>query len=353
MRKTLNIGKVNKIIFFGGSDLLVELVCLAVDMKFDIFVFCVRRHLLEKLRSNTNLTLSELLKKKRIPFQEADDINRSPILNKIVTDTSIGIGLGEAYSFNRKTISLFKERLFDLMMIDLPRYRGGAHFTWQILHGDKTGCWNIQIINEKMIPGVFDSGEIALTRKFKIPERSENPENYFNISDKQAKVLFKDFLSKIINMEDFKLKKVNEKNSLFFPRLHTESQGFINWSWSGKDICRFINGFSKPYKGASTFIDNRKVFLRECSLFAKDGSFHPFTSGLILRISDKSIFVASRDACLRINEIYDEYGKPFSGLLKTGQRMYTPLKKLEEAMLFTSEYDQLGLVRRKGKEYSV
>ena len=53
------------------------------------------------------------------------------------------------------------------MGIPLPRYRGGAHFSWMIMQNEKNNGACLQLINEDMVQGVYDSGEILLEIKFK------------------------------------------------------------------------------------------------------------------------------------------------------------------------------------------
>ena len=45
------------------------------------------------------------------------------------------------------------------MGIPLPKYRGGAHFTWMILQNEKNNGACFRIINENSEQGVFDSGD--------------------------------------------------------------------------------------------------------------------------------------------------------------------------------------------------
>ena len=51
--------------------------------------------------------------------------------------------------------------------------------------------------------------------------------------------------------------KQNEGSSVYMPRLHTLTNGFINWDWSSKEIGLFIRAFDDPHEGASTFIDSK------------------------------------------------------------------------------------------------
>ena len=44
------------------------------------------------------------------------------------------------------------------------------------------------------------------------------------------------------------MRKQLKKNSTYWPRIDTESHGWINWNWSGEEILNFIKAFDDPNK---------------------------------------------------------------------------------------------------------
>jgi methionyl-tRNA formyltransferase len=344
--KKETIGPVDTIILFGGGMSVVDFAREAKKQGLRTCVFAAPRHLSESFREEHNATLQEILEKGGILCYSSGDINRSPDLRKVVTGHTLGLGLGEVYVFSKETIDLFRGRLFDFMVIHLPQYRGGAHFTWQILRNDRIGCWNIQRINEEMVPGVFDSGEILKSREYIIPPSARIPDDYFKAARSEAKNLFIEFLAEVQADASFTPTALQEQFRSYFPRLYTLRHGFINWAWTGGEIERFICAFDNPYPGASTFVAGRRVFLKSCQLHDTDGTFHPFMAGLIYRIEGSAIFVAVNNGSLVVRSITDEHGADLSSSLKPGQRFYTPASLLEDAMQFDAEYDANGLTGR-------
>lgn len=341
-----SIGPVDTIILFGGGTSIVDFAKEAQKSGVNIYVFAAPRHLNELFQEEQNATLQEILKNECIPFFSSTDINTSADLRNVITDRTLGLGLGEVYVFSKATIDLFKRRLFDFMVIRLPQYRGGAHFTWQILRNDRIGCWNIQRINEEMVPGVFDSGEIIKTREYIIPQSARIPNDYFEVARKEAKNLFIEFLAEVQGGASFSPSVVQEQFRSYFPRLYTLRHGFINWAWTGEEIERFICAFDDPYPGASTFIAGKRVFLKACQIDNNDGPFHPFMAGLIYKIEGTILFVAVRNGSLVVRSVTDEHGADFSPRLQPGQRFYTPASSLEEAIQFDAEYDANGLTSK-------
>ena len=118
------------------------------------------------------------------------------------------------------------------------------------------------------------------------------------------------------------------------PRLHTLSNGFINWNWSSKEIELFIRAFDDPHEGASTFSDNQTFRLKKCSILKGNQFFHPFQAGLVFRKKSGAIYVAAGNKGLEIKETFDEKGNEVSSQIKLGQRFSTPNENLEKAKIY-------------------
>jgi methionyl-tRNA formyltransferase len=141
----MKFNKINKVILFGGAPLLAATVKLLNDAKIEVIVFTSPRHAVEILDSS-GCTLREALDISACKYIETEDINTCLSLRKEITEFTLGIGMGEAWTFDEDLINLFRGRLLDFMGIPLPRYRGGAHYTWMILRGDMQGGWNEHVL---------------------------------------------------------------------------------------------------------------------------------------------------------------------------------------------------------------
>jgi methionyl-tRNA formyltransferase len=339
----MNFGRIDRIVLFGGDRLLADLAQeLLKKDKYSLIVYSSDRHLKEPVYPGGE-TLEEALRKKPIEVRSSQDINSDPDIRGLITPSTLGLGFGEAWSFSKEILDLFGGRLLDFMGIRLPRDRGGAHHTWKILRGDRLGCCHLQIINEFMVQGEFDSGEIVKSREFLFPAEARLPADYAEALTAQGIALVMDFLSEIEAGKDFPLSLPQESFSLFFPRLYTQTHGFIDWSWDTRDIERFICAFDDPYAGASTFLKGTRVYLKKCQADYNEGSFHPFQSGLIFKKGEHSLFVASRSGTLVIESVQDESGSDLIPSLKVGQRFFTPRENLEAAMRFEARYSAEGL----------
>ncbi len=339
----MNFEKIDHIILFGGAPLLAAFAKdLAKKKEYSITVFSSTRHL-EEIIFPEGKKLKDILIDNNISHYDTPDINEDMHIRNSITKNTMGIGLGETWSFKKELIDLFDGRLLDFMGIRLPQYRGGAHYSWQILRRNRIGCCNLQIINEEMVQGVFDSGEIVKTKEYFFPPSVRIPQNYFDFAVEQELKFLNEFLEEVSAGKDFSLTKVQENFSIYFPRLYTLQHGFIDWSWNSEDIELFICAFDDPYPGASTFLNGERVFLKDCYLEFNDGPFHPFQIGLVYKKTNDAVFVATRQGTLVIKEILDEYGVRDTENIKIGMRLYTPKKYLEEAMMYQAVYDAGGI----------
>jgi methionyl-tRNA formyltransferase len=338
----MNLGQIEHIILFGGAPLLSAFAKYLKRQGVAVTVFSSKRHLQESIFQE-NQTLEQILIFNEIPYFSCPDINDDTNIRPLITETTLGIGLGEVWSFRKDLIARFGGRLLDFMGIRLPRYRGGAHYTWQILRKNRIGCCNLQIINEEMIQGVLDSGEIVKSKEYFFPASARIPQDYFDFAIKEEVAFLEEFVEEVRQGKDFPLSRVQENFSLYFPRLYTLKHGWIDWSWSGPDIELFICAFDDPYPGASTFLGDMRVFLKDTFFDSDDGPFHPFQAGLVYKKANSAIFVATREGSLIVKKVLNENGENLFDGVKVGQRLFTPGKYLEDAMTYSAVYDEEGI----------
>ena len=133
--------------------------------------------------------------------------------------------------------------------------------------------------------------------------------------------------------------------SSYWPRLHTDTHGYIGWDWKLEDIERFVCAFDDPYAGAITFVNDRKVRIKNCLSSLSDGTFHPFQTGIVYKITGAALFVAAGDGSLVVRDVFDENGVNVTLDIRVGDRFETPVEYLEEARRFRAVYTSAGLKR--------
>ena len=73
----------------------------------------------------------------------------------------------------------------------------------------------------------------------------------------------------------------------------------------------------------------------------KKGNYHPFQSGLIIRINKIGLFVIAKKGIILIKNYNFENNKDYKPFV--GQRLFTPQTILEESLNYIPSYNSKGL----------
>lgn len=335
VNKKINFGKIRKVILFGGDIIMRYTILKLKAAGFEIAVFSGKRNLNQKIDS---CSLEDFLLKEKINFVETSDINSNKVIQGMVKSDTLGISFSAPWIFKKNFIDLFSGRLLNYHQRNLPKDRGGGGFSWMILKGDKKSACLIHQIDKDI-----DAGAIVKSEKFLFPSSCEIPNDYEEYSFKKDKIFFDIFIHEIKNEKTFSLTVQDENVSTYFPRLHSLTQGLIDWRWAREEIVRFIKAFDDPYCGASTYLNNEKIFIKKCAPSKDKEKFHIFMSGLIYRKDNKAVFVATKDGGIKISQITNSEGESIMDIIKPGRRFFTPINCLEEAIKFYPIYTSEGL----------
>lgn len=231
-------------------------------------------------------------------------------------------GIGPEWIFSSFTLELAK-RWININIIPFPRYLGGAHVTWQILNGDQEGS----VVFQEMTREV-DQGAILAKYDFRYSSSNDSPIVRFERNQEELKKTLPQFMSNFSLEKTIPQHRKSDQKGEYWPRLRTETHGWIDWNWSALHILRFINAFSHPYPGARTRLGNEIVVIRVGRIL-ESREFHPFSAGIILRKNDgNSLIIACRDAVLELEcEIPNDLRHSFLD----GSRLFTLLEDLEFA----------------------
>ncbi len=336
----MKLGKIESILLIGGARLLAEFAERLKQDKLQVVVVSSPRHLGEAVRRDGAI-LESVLARLSVPVLSAEDINREPRVDRYITDSTLGIAIGAAWVFEKPFVSKFKGRLLDFMGIRLPQFRGGAHYTWQILMKNRTGSCNLQVIE-----GGAESlhkGPVIKSHQYFFPPNCRIPRDYFDAAVPQEAQFLMEFLCDVQQEKSFEPIPLQEQFNSYYPFLSTQKQGFINWSWNTQEIESFICAFDEPYMGASTFLRGRRVFLKDAHAEYVDGLFHPFQVGLVYRVCNGAIYVVTREGSIVVRRMTDEKSQNVLASVTVGMRLFTPQSVLEEAMQYDAVYGASGL----------
>ena len=277
----------NKILFFGGGFLLLNLIKLCKKKKIPLVVFTEKRHLYEYF---DNKSLREILTKKKIKFFLVNSKNFQSKIEKKCVKRSIGISYRFSFLFSEKIIKKFQNRLVNIHSQALPNFRGKGGFTWNILSKSNQIGSTMHLISSKV-----DKGPIILSikKKFKIENKNYNQIEK-NVIEIDIKIL-KFFINKILSNQYFKIKKISQNDSFYFPSINSKKNAWLDLNWTSENISKFINSFSKKYGGAMSYLNKKKIWLINSKREMKNKSFHPFQVGIVYKIASNRIYILSRD----------------------------------------------------------
>ena len=333
----MDIAKHNteNIVLIGGSRLLAELSLEFFKTNKNYYSFTSKRQLNDPIEAD-GTTLKDFFQRHNLILNISDDINSDSNFIKVTEKNSLVIGLGQSWKLTIETLKRLENRVFDFMGIDLPRFRGGAHYSWQILMGNKNGACHFELIDEFTEQGKTDSGIVIMSEKYKFPDDCRIPIDYFNFAVNKEKQFILRFINEVSIGKNFKKSEIDNQQSTYFPRLKTTNNGFIDWNSKIVEIEKFICAFDSPYFGAITYLKNKKVHIKSAFIDEEDINFHPFQRGLIFRSTKSSIFVCCFGGALRIEEVIYN-GENIVHQIEIGERLYTPTKTLEKALKIENE----------------
>jgi RimJ/RimL family protein N-acetyltransferase/methionyl-tRNA formyltransferase len=322
-----NAGVVDGLCFVGGGDLMVKCILDARRMGFQVAAILSPRHV-EEVSQDSRLSIGALLEENRIEYSVANtaaEAHPSGVFTN--TERVLGIGFGPAWVLPSDVLRGYGCGFVNFNGIPLPHYLGGAHYSWQILNHSRQGGNYIQEVSDDV-----DRGDLLMEECFELSSEAVIPQDYFVETSGVARRFVAKFLARVKDREDFDRRPFAqiEAQRLYFPRLDTLADGWINWSWTAKDIESFCNAFSWPYSGASTEYKQDRLFLHRVRVASVEGSesLHPYCAGLIVRSTPVEVIVAAVGGFL----VLDEWS--FAGVqksLREGERLFTPQSRLATA----------------------
>ncbi|WP_417820432.1 methionyl-tRNA formyltransferase [Terasakiella sp.] len=193
----------------------------------------------------------------------------------------------------------------------LPDYSGGAPLVWAMINGEeKTGISFFQFAD-----GV-DNGPIVAQVETKILPKDTIATLYDRIEE-----LGLDLLTTyvpLLRTGEVRLIIQNEANRRIMPQ-RTPSDGLIDWAQEALVIDRFIRAQTRPYPGAFTYYDGKKVHIWSAKPVITEVTER---SGFLSHQKDGNVWVFCKDGPIELEVISFEgtnyTGKEISRLFDHG-----------------------------------
>ena len=325
------INNLRNVVFLGVSKKLNDLISINKSLKLNTIVI-------------TSSHQSKLIDK-NIKYEIFDNLNqkfKTFIKKNLKIENTLFVSLGARYIFKKDTINnFFLNNLINFHATRLPLDAGGASDSWKINREDRIDNQLCHIIDEGLDTGPIISNKLSL-----FPTNCRIPIDFENYRLIKFLDFYNEFILKLKNNTKFELKPQVNYLSRYNPRLFSEKDGLIDWSLDSYDLINFINAFDEPYKGASTYLNNKKfgkLYLKKVQLHGGDSINHPYMTGLVSR-HDKDWIVVSTSSkhMLLIEQVLDKKGNNIINKIKPGDRFYTSQTELDNSKKIRTVFTAKG-----------
>ena len=134
----------------------------------------------------------------------------------------------------------------------LPKFRGAAPLNWAILSNEKKTGVSMFFLDKGI-----DSGEIVDQKEFEILETDYIEDLVIKTEIASIEMLISFFQKQKIS----NIKTVKQKGKPTYSLARFPENGLINWENTNSFILRLIRATSKPYPGAYTFKNKKKIII--------------------------------------------------------------------------------------------
>jgi methionyl-tRNA formyltransferase len=186
----------------------------------------------------------------------------------------------------------------------LPRFRGRANVNWAVINREPFTAITIH----KVEPGL-DAGAILFQRLIPIGRTDTVADLYDRLNILQLEHLG-DTVARFLDGREPGQLQVEESATYGCTRLPAD--GEIDWSADTASIEALIRGLAKPFPGAFTYVDGRRIVIWRARAVEPPPVYEGRVPGRVVRVSAATgeVDVLSGDGVLRLAEIQTEDGGP-------------------------------------------
>lgn len=236
----------------------------------------------------------ELVVNTNIPLIKVSDINAPDVIERLKSySPDLICVMCWSQMVKKSVIQIPAHGTIGMHPTLLPKNRGRAPIPWALIKGlDKTGV-TIFYFNERV-----DAGDILAQEE--IPIDFEDTAK--TLGEKVDVVAARLLCQAVLEIREGTAKpiKQDESQSTYWPKRNPED-GLINWDQESIAVYNFIRALVKPYPGAFTFVDGKKLVVWS----AKNPELCEYhaTPGQILRLNSSGMKVATKDGSVLITAV--------------------------------------------------
>ena len=309
------------VVVLGGGRNALE-VAEAFQEEFHCRIFLITKNLPEKsLRVPLGVDVRVTQKLTRDYFESK--------FTGLNWERALLVSAGSQWIVEASILDLFKGRAINFHPGALPGNRGASAASWAIMNQDHAPRVTLHVMD-----GSIDSGQVILEELIPTPRPNFTMDEIIDGLSQAVIVLILNFSKLLQSQENLAHSLTSTEKSNYFPPISASRNGWIDWSWHGREILSFIKAFSAPYQGASTYHHKKHVRILNAAFLELEGSLHPFSYGLVVGKSDGLLRLAVLGGEIHIRDgDLVRNSKPYSHI-RIGDRLHTPLKRVDESRFF-------------------
>lgn len=329
--ENFEIKNLKKIVLIGAHDCFEEILNINQQLGLKTIVI-TSSHQSKSLSSKINFKI----------FKNLDNKFKKYINENTNKNETLFLSFSSRWIFRKSEIkNVFNNKLLNFHGTRLPYDAGGGGFSWRILNNDRIGNLLIHLVDEKI-----DNGPIVSHETFLFPSYCKIPRDFSAYQLPKINIFYKSFITKVKNKHQFNLNYQNKYNRIYYPRLNSQINSWINWDLSSEELVRFINAFDDPHSGAKTKINNKIVRIKKVQTHFAEPHSHNFLKGLITRKYQNWLLVCTEDGKnIIIEEVLDSKSKNIIKNIKLGDRFVTVSSYLDRSLKNRSFFNSMGLIK--------
>jgi methionyl-tRNA formyltransferase len=326
-------GPIKNLVFLGSTEIFLGISRFAQQRGVQTLVVTSPDQIEELPDELENIVIVEDIKSK-----ETERLVKS----KLRDGETLVISVGARWILKEEIRNrLFGGKILNVHGTRLPSDRGGGGLTWRIMRGDRIG----NLMLHEMDDGI-DTGPVIVSEDYVIPRNVCSQYDHYQDYLVRLERFICDLVEKVIASEcSYRRKFQLDYNSTYYPRIRTETHGWIDWSWGPHDLEKFILAFDDPYPGARTLWRDKKVILKKCQLHVGEIGHHPFQKGIVIRNRGNWMIVAlESEYSLICERVEDEQGNDILANVREGDRLYSTPDLIQSAVGSRVQFGAKGLV---------
>ncbi len=237
MEKTLNINRIENIIFMGTSDFAVPVFLKLVNSKNKPKLLITQPDRRSGRKKNKTPELIKIANERNIPVYQPEDVNVNESIDYIsLFKPDLIVTASYGAILKKRVRHIAKFGCYNIHPSLLPKYRGATPVNAPLLNGDtKTGV-TIFLMKAKM-----DTGPILIQEEFDIDEN-----DCYTILQLKLAEISGDLLQRAIDMlkkGTFHLVQQNHSIATYTKKI-TKEDVIINWDNTAEELIRKIRAYA-------------------------------------------------------------------------------------------------------------